>query len=361
MGTELDFLDVGRQHFQDFNRFKAHIEEKVTLSSLDGKLSVVGSISNYNSKDDFTNSLSERFEVVREQGNLLLLKSKTRDVSCYVHINDGCPLFFTTGTKTKDIPKTIGEQIKRDPQLSRMWVGKRRMEEIRQEIANDDDVLIPYFTAHYSPSSDVKNVTRKGVERTIQYYGNDGKQTFKEMKEQYGVFPTNVQFKKPGSFKFRITQDGVFTLNSGSATPVISALQDTVEQLREVKDAVNSSSYETVESGLGRDHSVPVSNPWKIELTKPLTSSHLEYFQDSIESDNWDFGVSRYDDGAKSGETWLSAEVVDKVNYGRIGIRTKSPKTIRIYPREMTGFGPSMRLFSFVSNHLDQYSQADKV
>ncbi|MFC6763554.1 hypothetical protein [Natrinema soli] len=350
----IDFLDVNSQDFRDIGKFTQHIQQNVNLSELDGQLSIIGSVSNFEERSTFEQSLESRFEVKETLGDLYLMQSKQRDVPIYLHENDGCPIFLTTGTKTKDIPKTVGNYIRENPEISRMWVGKQQMEEIRRDIAEDDDILIPYFTAHYSPSSNVEGVTRPGFERTIQYYGDDGLESFKALRDKYGVFPTNVQFKKPGVFKFRITQEGVFTINDGGVEPTLSLIQDVIDHLRGVKDAIQSAGYEDVSSDFG---SFPKSVPWKIKMQKGLDAQDVEYIDDGLTSDDWEFGISNFDKSTE-GKVGFSGEIVDKINYGTMGVRTKDEETIRVFPRKVTGFGQSIRLFSFIQNNIDKSAYA---
>lgn len=353
-----DFLDVGTQEFRDIDKFTQHIQEHVDLSDIDGKLSIIGSVSNFDHKEMFEESLEHYFEIERELGDLHIAHatSNGKDIPIYIHQNDGCPLFLTTGRKTKDIPNTIGSYIREQTDISRMWVGKKQMEEIRREITYDTDILVPYFTAHYSPSSKVENITRPGYERTVQYYGDDGVEAFKSMRDRYGVFPTNIQFKKPGVFKFRITQEGVFTINDGGVGPAVDLLQGVIDHLRGVKNAIRSAKYGSVESEFGE---FPKSVPWKIELDRALASRDVEFIDKGLESDEWEFGVSNIDKSLED-QIGFSGEIVDKINYGTVGVRTKDEKNIRVFPREVTGFGQSVRLFSFIQNNIDKNASAAK-
>lgn len=354
---ELDFLKVGTETFANVNRFNRHIQENIDVSELSGKLSIIGTIVNFDNQEEFRQSLSGVFRIERSLDDLLLMRSRAGDIPYYVHWNQGCPLFFTTGTKTQDIPNTLGEYVRRHPDISRMWVGKKQMEEIRRSIVtNHKDILVPYFTAHYSPNSDIDGVTRPGFERTVQYYGDDGLEAFKEVKNKYGVFPTNVQFKKPGVFKFRITQEGVFTINDGSANPALSLIQHALEELRQVKDVINSAGLRTVDSDFG---AVPNSEPWLIELNRELEKTDVEHLEESLDTESWDFGVFELNKSTRS-PVGFSGEIVDRINYGTVGLRTRDEETIRVFPREETGFGQSVRLFSFSNNNIDMKSQASK-
>ncbi|WP_424015195.1 hypothetical protein ACOZ35_04135 [Halorubrum xinjiangense] len=355
--SKLDFLDVGSESYEEFPDFVDYIKEDVELAEIEGKLSLIGSISEFESKEQLVSSLNPTFEIIRDLGNLLLISGGPNNTPFYVHINDFCPVFLTTGTKTKDLPATIDTYFKREGSVSRLWVGKKQMDTIRRGIANKHpDVRIPYFTAHHSPTSEdtIGGITRPDFERTIQYYGEDGRRTFQEVKSKYGVFPTNVRFKKPNGFKFRITNDGVFTINSGLSEP-LTIIQSSIDRLREVKSKIKTSDFDQVSNEFVSEQNLEMSEPWGIKLESGLERRDVDNFAANIQSRDWDFELSRLT--SSFGDIpGFSAEIVDQNSYGRAGMRTKND-LIRVYPREHTTFSQFMRIYSFVSDHIDSNAQ----
>jgi hypothetical protein len=229
------------------------------------------------------------------------------------------------------------------------------MERIRRRVLDEHpNVRIPYFTAHHSPHADQEGTTRPGFERTIQYYGEDGRESFKEVKHKYGVFPTNVRFKKPNEFKFRITNQGTFTINKGGISEPLELITSSIDYLREARGAIRKSSYTEVANEFDPDRSLPKSEPWGIELKSGLGERDVRNLHDNLDSRDWDFQPARI---KKSFDDPLGfrAEIVDERSYGRASLRTKGD-LIRVYPREHTTFSHFMRIFSFVSDHIDQNS-----
>ncbi|TMT78011.1 hypothetical protein E2L06_20875 [Haloterrigena sp. H1] len=355
--SELDFLDVGYESYDEFDEFVEYIKKDIDLSDIDGKLSLVGSLSDYETKNQFVESLDPVFNVVRDLGNLLLLSGGSNDVPFYVHLNDFCPVFLTTGTKTEDLPATVDTYLNNTGNVSRLWVGKKQMDLIRRSIVQKHpDVRIPYFTAHHSPTSEdnLDGITRPEFERTIQYYGEDGRRAFQEVKHKYGVFPTNVRFKKPNGFKFRITNDGVFTINTGISEP-LSIIQSSIDRLREVKEKIKTSEYEEVENEFVPDQNLEMIEPWGIKLNGGLNRRDIDNFEANIQSRNWDFDLSRMN--ASFGDIpGFRAEIIDEKTYGRAAMRSNRD-LIRVYPREHTTFSQFMRIYSFVSDHIDSNAQ----
>lgn len=353
--SKLDFFDIGHEKFSDIDDFTDEIKNNVELGELDGKLSVIGAVSKYDSKEGFVGSLEPTFEVVRDLDNLLLLRGDG-DVPFYVHLNDFCPLFFTIGTKTEDLPGTIDYYLQNSGGVSRLWVGKKQMDDIRQQIIRQHgEVRIPYFTAHHSPTADDPDITRPGFERTIQYYGEDGRKSFKELKSKYGVFPTNVQFQNPNGFKFRITNEGVFTINSGPLDQPLELIKQSVDQLREVKKAVNTSSYREISDNFNPERQIPQSEPWGIQLETGLNEKDVRNLKANLHSRDWKFKLSRMQ-SSFGDQVGFRAEVTDQISYGRAAMRTRND-LLRVYPREHTSFSQFIRLFSFVSDHIDQFAR----
>ena len=353
-----DFLDAIDRDFGSLEEFTEYIREDVELNSLDGDLNVIGSVSDFPDRDAFVRSLETRFDVVRETDDLLLLNSVSKDVPYYVYLHGQFPLFFTTGTKTEDIPKTVDKYLVKEKDMSRMWVSRREMEKIRQDVTDrHPNILMPYFSAKRGAESDVEAKIRPKKKRTFIYHGDDGLKTFSELREQYGVLPNNMKFEMPNEFNFRVSTKGVFTINNGGLRESLTLIERSIKTLTEVKRYIDESEYTEEENkyvGGGKSR-IPKSKPWAIELEKGLTETDVKGFKDSIEMEEWEFTVSRMKPSFEP-EPRFSSVVVDSNNYGRTDLEG-TPERIRVYPRENTGIGQSLRLFRFVSEQIDPNSR----
>jgi len=78
--SELDFLDVGYESYDEFDEFVGYIKDDIDLAEIDGKLSLIGSLSDYETKGQFVESLEPTFDVVRDLGDLLLLSGGSSNV-----------------------------------------------------------------------------------------------------------------------------------------------------------------------------------------------------------------------------------------------------------------------------------------
>jgi len=320
-------------------------------------------VANFDSQTQFVNSLDRRFEILRELDQLLLLNGEG-GVPIYTHINDMCPVFITTGTKTEDQKRTIDPYLQTEGRISRLRIGKKQMEEIRKRIVNEfPSVLIPYFTAHHSKGSKLddpelssQEITRSNFERTIQYYGKDGKKSFKELKNKYGIFPTSVQFEAPERFKFRITSQGTFTISSGEIAEPLALVQDSINRLKHVREAIEGSDYSEDLRNEYTGSKLVKSSPWEIEIRSGLTKRNVRAFNNNLDSRDWKFHATRWD-SSKDEEVGFRAEIADKIAYGKTAVRTDGD-LLRVFPRKNTTFSQMMRLYSFANDHLDDNRQS---
>jgi len=355
---ERDFLDAIDLKFSGIDDFTDYIKNEVNVSDIDGNLSIIGSIRDFNTDEEFARSLKRHFKIEDRSGDLVLLWSPNKQVSHYVYFNDEFPIFFTTARKTEDLPVTLWDYLRGEKQMSRLWIGKRQMENLRKNIVREHpQVSIPYFTGNRSRYSDVKAERRPGYKRTIQYYGKDGLQTFKEMKYQYGILPTNLQFEKPNSFKFRVKQSGIFTINKAGIPEVVDIIKDSIDRLNTIKKIIDTSDFDERQNDYAEGQ-LTHSTPWGVKATSGITEDDIDHFEDKIELDEWEFTLSKFTPSIE--ETGFNADLMDEYNHGETSVRTKD-NVIRVYPRENTGIDQSVRIYNFVNDHIDPNCEPTKV
>lgn len=360
---DFDFLRVEDREFGGIRDFTGYIEREIDFSEFEHNLSLVGSIADFDDSEAFRDSLDSYFEILGDTDNLLYLRAQDKPVTYYAFIDQdwpNFPIFFTNGMKTEELPETIDRYLKEVQNMSRMWIGKRQMEYLRSELIRGyPDILMPYFTAKRSKHSDVQSQRRPGQKRTIQYYGDDGLETYRELQRQYGVLPTNIIFEAPNLFKFRATQRGVFTLSDGEIDPALDMVEASVERLSYVKNYIDEGSYEEISSRYAEQQKMHHSKPWGIHLESGLQSEDIRYFTQNIRLDEWEFDVSYFD--SSYDPLGFDTEVVDDNNHSRTLVRSKGDYHIRIYPRRATGIDQSVRIFNFVNDHIDPDCRAVEV
>lgn len=356
-----DFLDAGDKEFHSLGGVFDFLKS-VELNELDGRLKIIGAISDFNNQNQFIQSLTSHFQISSNHGDLINLSAQVSEdddrVPYYVFLDNTFPIFFTTGTLTKQIPPTLQEYILNRSEMARMWVAKRQMERLRESVVSENPhILIPFFTGQRTKNVNISANKRPNTERTIVYYGDDGLETYREMKHQYGVLPSNIEFESPGNFHFRIKEQGIFTLMDNGVSQVYSLLSETKEHLRRVKDAIDTSSYGE-ESGQLIDRPIPYSEPWGIHLESGLSESDISDFESNIEFEDRDMTVTEY--SPSYDPVGFAAEVVDTEHYARAELKS-TQNMIRIYPRGNTGIDQNVRLYNFVDDYIDPNCQPAKI
>jgi len=350
-----DFLDVAGESFPSLDVFIDHLH-RTKFDNLDDNLKVIGSISDFTNTDDFIDSVDQHFHIHDHSGDLIRASAQISDeeepVPYYIFIDGTFPLFFTTGTLTKQIPPTLQEYILSRSEMSRMWIAKRQMERLRQSIvSNHPHLIVPFFTGKRTRNVNIPAQRRGEVDRTVVYYGDDGLETFREMKHQYGILPANIDYEVPGQFKFRVKENGIITLLDGGIREVYRVLEETKHHLRQVKDAIDTSKYGTEESQL-LERQIPYSEPWAIELESGLVEPDVSNFRQNVEHDDHDLTVTEY--SPSYDPLGFSAEVVDTENFARTEIRS-ARESIRLYPNESADIDQNIRLYNFVDDYIDPH------
>ncbi len=363
----VDFLETEGREFDNLDQLTEFIKQEVDLSDLNGKLSLIGSVSDFDDKQQLLDSLRKSFEILEDRGNLTLMEPKEGSESYYMFYIEDFPVFLTTANKQggrnqrgDEISNTLFEHMMFEKNLGRLWISQDDMEEIRKKItAENPEVLMPYFAAKRSDHTEIDAQKRPSYSRTFQYTGDDGVKTFEELKYEYGVLPTNIVFEKPNYFKFRVSNEGVFTITRGGLDESLYLIKESIKKLRSVKEVIDSSSFSLEESKYSEDEKIPSSKPWAIEIQKGLDEADVKNIPENIEGSYWEFSVSNFT--SEFGEDpYFSALLIDDNNFGKIAIRSKED-SIRIYPREETGIDEAMRFFHFVNNQIDSSARPTTV
>lgn len=363
--NELDFLDAGDLNFSSESDFFNYLVDDVNLDELDGvdNVNLIGSVNNYQSPEQFWEAVMREFEPIWRNGNLHFLAAHTREkaIPYYVYYHSDFPIFITTAKITDEMPPTIEEFLESDPNLGRFWLSMEQIERMRQAIIRKyNDVIIPFFTGHRSEYSVIPAEKRGNIERTVSYWADDGRETYKEMRTKYGILPTNIRFERPDHFKFGIKKDGIFTHQRGSIADVLELFQRERDSKQPVKDVINTGGVTSGDSQIFPDHKISASNPWGITTETGrglLENGAIDTFEVRMKEDRWKFGVSEFQ---KTGGPGFNAELVDDIGYSRTQILGYDD-AVRVYPLDRNDIDSQIRVFNFAQDHFDASCRAIKI
>lgn len=356
-----DFFQVEDRRFDSVEELISHVSETVDLGDLEGgDLNIIGTITNYGSFDELLSSIEPEFQVIQHNGQLARLNARQQNIPYYVYWQPDFPIWFTTGQKTDEIPQTIGKYLRNRGQIARLWISKREMEDLRRTLVRkDDSILMTYFSASRSRYSDQPAERRPNVDRAFQYYGRDALTTYEELKYEYGVLPTNLKFQKANEFKFRVANQGIFTIKDGGLSEVLEVIQNSIERLSEVKEAIDTADFSMVENKFVDSGKVPQSRPWTIHLNSQITAGEVDRFDDDT-LEEWEFQVSELQQSFDREVPHFKAKLRDKDTLEEIIVRSNNDR-LRVYPQEKSGIGQYIRLFEFVADQIDPSAQASAV
>lgn len=358
--TENSFLKLENQEFNKIDEFTNFLIDKRDINEFGDDLKIIGAISEYRQLSELKNSL-RGFKVEKQFGNLLLLVTNFEEIEreFYVYFDEtnGFCMFTTLENKTDVIPKTLMSFIQNTPNFSPLWINPEMLDDIKGDICSDyQDTLIPHFVAKRRNNTEIPAKFRGDRKRVIEYYGEDGKTTLKELKGLYGVLPTVLEFKLPNNNQFVIDHKGIFTLKKGDFDIIFETISDSLKKLLEVRDVVNSSSYDLVKADTEeRSFSMESKKPWIIDLEEKIKYEEVPKIEQEIEDNEWGFAV--VDKVAEKGSLYLSARLIDTRKNREIEIVSDGTE-IKVFPPEDEEIGSSMRFFQFVKESIDKRAEA---
>jgi len=353
MSEEIDYLQAMDRDYTSIDDFVEYLEEDYGISSMPGEFNVFSAVNNLPSKKEFADSLTAIFETINSTGDLYLITTTVENdrVYYYVYMDEEFPYFFTRANKTDQIPPTIGKFLQNKFNVGRLTLSQRQIDQIRKELVSEfEDLLIPFFSAKRTPDADISARRRANTSRSLQYRADDGIETYREMRYNYGVLPRIMTFERPNHFKFRVKQEGIFVHEDGSFIELWETLQKQKDRAKDIVESSNTGGYGEVTSSVFEDKEISVSSPWEIKVEDGIHGPALGNFREHLNEDFWEFGVSEY--RAQPGVPRFEAELIDENQYERTILRTKND-SIRVFPREFTDIDQSVRIFNFISDHFD--------
>jgi hypothetical protein len=352
--SESDFLYAIEKDFTDRSNFINYVDKSYKTGNNSGEFNIIGAVNNLvGGKQAFLSELQEHFVFLNASEDLYLLRTSVDNepVYSYIYLDDDVPVFFTNANKTDEIPPTIWRFLRQTQDVGRLMLSERKVDEIRQEvIAENKNVIIPYFSARRSQDSPIEARRRKNTERSVQYRAVDGLETYREMRYNYGILPRIMTFELPNQFKFRIKADGTFVHQKGGIQTLWDCLDQEIKRVKTMKKYANTAQYGKADSSFFGKNKFDVSTPWAIHVDQGIHADDLDNFRTHLDEKFWEFGVSEYN--AYPEFSSFEAEVIDESTNERTTMKTKG-NDVRVFPRELTDIDQSLRIFNFISDHFN--------
>ena len=166
-------------------------------------------------------------------------------VDYYAHeIEKGLLMFFTS-SKREEYTKTLRNFVRHNAGINNMWLPPSSFDDVINYIKQKYDATIYSFTAKRTWSSKHPSEIRPEFNRLIHYAGDDAGYSLKELRKQYGVLPTLIDFKID-SDKIRFTNDGLIlikTVNRKMLRLVIEVVDQVLAEQRRLRNVSQQVDY----------------------------------------------------------------------------------------------------------------------
>lgn len=353
----MEVFEVPPDEFEDGPEFNRYLSRNYSALSGDD-LYIISGVTEL-TQAEFEEQLEERgWKTDREYGVIKKIGSQySQDhrAEAYLHFDQDEQLFFfyTDQRKTEEINDAVVPLLRTIRGVHYLYISPRILKEVTEQIAEQNEsAKVTEFIAKRTEGTEIPALERPDEERTINYYGDDGLRTLREVEQKYGVLPHILEIDIPGELNFRIDKEGVFKLKSGSLSLMFEYLDECITQCLDIKEAYDSTRVEDIE--IAEDNVVSQSTPARIELN--LEFDDLGPLKTSLQDNDY----ALIDTNAERGSVYFSSKIYDQENNLFFNIRADK-NAIRVFPKEERDIGTFFRFFEIIQSTVDEHAEPESI
>ncbi|WP_435363523.1 hypothetical protein [Haloarchaeobius sp. DYHT-AS-18] len=347
--------DIVRTNFNDGTEFNEYLSNYFKdIASRD--LYIVSGVTDIEGQSNFSSAIQEQgWDVEEDYGAVLKIGQDYGDhrAQAYLYYNPDNQLFFlyTDQRKTEEIDNSIIPLLEDLESAHYLYISPRTLRQVVDMIAEEEEAAeVTEFVAKRNEGTKIDSEERPDVERTINYYADDGLKTLREVGEKYGVLPHILEISIPDKITFRVNKEGVFKLVSGSLDFLFQYIEECIEQTLSIKDAYDSTAIEPVEITQG--YTVSQSIPARIELTQPMTHDELKPLKSNLKEEDY----ALIDSHSQRGSVYFTSKIYDSENNIFFNVRADE-EAIRVFPRDEKNISTFFRFFEVIQSTLDDRAE----
>ncbi|MCJ2564409.1 MAG: hypothetical protein LN417_10050 [Candidatus Thermoplasmatota archaeon] len=265
---------------------------------------------------------------------------------------DGVLMLFTSAIR--DVYKeTVQKLADSNRGIMGMWIRPLAFDGIREHILDRYRYTqIKHFISRRCKHDRTACKVGRDRERWIEYRGNDGTETLKELRDAYGVRPTEVDYYVSDRVRLNCYSDGRFvlrTINEETFALFLELTNLIMEDIRRMRLVATSIEFriETIPSDMG-DLRVPTVEAAEIQFPSAnLNVAAVEELRSS--QDEFSFMGVSLDEGSLA----FSATVKDETKQSVFDL-SATENTIRLVPKYDTTFESFIRFFKLVTESIDE-------
>lgn len=352
-------FEVVPQEFSDRVSFNHYLAENYD-SLIENDLYIIAGLTQY-SKADFLELLQRNgYEIAEDYGGIQKISRDfggDRPAEFYFayDVDENVILFYTDMRKTEEIENTIEPFLENQPGVHYLYISPDLLKEIRERIVSEDPATeITEFVAKRTERTDTSARFRPDQWRTINYYGQDGLESLREMEEAYGVLPRIMEFNVPGHLQFRINHEGVFKLKGGSLLQLFEHIETCIEEALRVKRAYDQTDFRMLATSDSLE--VPTAEPATVTLRNSIQYHELDALKSSLSDEDYVL-LNSY---AEEGSLYFTTEVFDEIKNSSFRIKANENQ-IRVFPQEESDLGTFYRFYEFIQDSVDERAEIAQV
>lgn len=317
---------------------------------VEGNLYICSGVTELSTSEFIEECKRQNWENIESYGAIELIQTGYQDghAQTYFSVDDETGLFFlyTDQRKSEEIDNKILPLLRDLPKSHYLYIGPRIIRDLCEEIASGwESSRVTMFIAKRTGGTEIGAKRRPDTKRTVNYYGEDGLRTLREVERDYGVLPHTVEIHIPDEIRFRVNKQGVFTLKRGNLLTLFEYMDICIRQTLEMKQAYDATDFEILEV---RDYEIPESTPATILLSNKMGIDEIRSVRSKIQGSQYTL-LDVFIDKSKPS---LSSKVFDSEENMFFNLEVSS-KEMRVFPREKSRMSLFLEFFEFVQSEID--------
>lgn len=276
------------------------------------------------------------------------------EINFYCYKDPNSPILFVLSVFGKGkLDMVVDSLIRSLPKTYYFWLPVSIFDTVKEEIIDhfsDKEIIIDYFSAVRSSHFKGDCVFRPSTNRRIEYSGEDGLETLREMRTNYGVFPKKISFQIDKKLKFSMDQRNTFIINYG--LPFLDSILDVIHislsKFAEINRVLSEVRFDNLEGNGGMDFDI---NPLSLRFGYAKSFNDMENFLDNIEK-NEEGKYCVLNPLLVSGSLFFSATILD-VSKKAIFSISGNEEVINILPHMNCGKEVISRFYEEIDLNLD--------
>jgi len=296
--------------------------------------------------------LGEIRRLVGRYYNTRLRKNVRVELFAYLQPETSLLLCFTTANK-EDVDGTIGRIADTFTGFYYVFISSKTFGMLEDFLFNRFRFIkITYFNAYRSSRFSFPSEIRPNFDRSIEYYGDDGRKTLKEFKQFYGVLPKIIRFSVPDFAAYQVHNGGQFTLYGDGEEQrrfMLKIIDVAMKDILLTRRVIETSSFELIPIETERRvFRFPKLTPWIIRFSRPVEYLKGEDVISVISGGNF----SVFNHVFAKGSLRLNGMVVDKTKPCIFTIDVNSERIV-IAPFNEVSFDSFLRFYETIIEGFD--------